>query len=224
MNLYAVLFDIIVAIIIIVCAAWYAHKGFVAGLFSFFGTLIAVVAAALVAQYATPTVFDTFFRPGLEENVTAAIAQTGITDLGTLLRSVLSFLPDSLIETIAASLGEGLNFAAPDIANTVVEQVMRPIISPLVMALLFFALFVILRIVVKLLSTLALGVRYIPVVSTLNSAMGAVIGVFIAALYIFLMLCVLWALDALNPNNTVTSSLFADSITWRLLYGLNFFS
>lgn len=224
MSLSSLVFDLIVLAVVVLCAIYYSRKGFVSGVFSFFGTLIALVVAAFAAQRLSGAIFTHFFRDGMIENVTGTLAETGIHDLDTLMHQVIGFLPEYLVDTITEALNPVLDFSAADIAIQVVDQVVQPMLTPLIMIILFFALFALMRILIGVIRSLAVGLARMPALNMVNSILGAAIGVLIGVLYVFIALCVVWGYDRINPAAAVEQSYFGSSLVFSLLDRFNFFA
>lgn len=224
MQAYSIILDLVALGVIVFCTIYYSRKGFVFGLFSLLGTLIALIVAALAAQWLAPAVFETFFRQNMEQSVAEVISAQGITTVGDLLEQTLGFLPVNLIAFIELSLDISLDFGAADIAAIAVDQVIKPVVVPLLAALLFFIIFAMVRILVQALRSLSVRISRIPVVGTVNRMLGAVVGILIGILYVYLALSVLWAYDMFNPQTPVTSTYFGQSIVISLLQGFNIFT
>lgn len=218
------IFDLVCLAILIGSAAWCAHKGFLVSLISFFGTLVAILLAFFAARTLSPWLFDVMFRPSLEESMTQALSGQGVGDIHALLKQFVGFLPEAMIDSLAEQLGASLNFAAPDIAGQVVTTVVSPLVVPFISVVVFFVLFLVLRLLFWLLRKVAGGVGAIPGISLVNKAFGAFMGIFVGALYVYLLLCALWAWDALSPATSPGLQYFTRSVFYRVLYGLNFFA
>ena len=224
MSTYSLVMDLVSLAIISLCAAYYARRGFISGVFSFFGTLIALVLAGLAAYHLSGGIFNTVFRPGLEEKVATSIAEQGFSSLSSFLAGLLTFLPSSIIDTVLAALEPSVDVTAGDLAHQIVTEVLGPIITPFIMVILFFLVFSLVRVLVGVVRSLAVGLARMPAMNTVNTALGAVVGVLIAGLYIYLALCAIWAYDSINPTNPVGSVYFSKSIVYQLLSPLNFFA
>ncbi|MDL2294157.1 CvpA family protein [Ruminococcaceae bacterium OttesenSCG-928-D13] len=224
MLLQSIILDLVVLAVLALCAAFYARRGLLASIFSLLGTLAALILAGLAANYLAPAIFNTFFRPGMEQRVADTIAESGVMSLEQLLAAVLGFLPESLLEGVAERISAGLDFTAPNVAALVVEQVVAPLVVPFIIVIVFFVLFSLLRLLMRLLRSLLVGVNRIPAVGAVNSALGAVVGIAIGALYIYLAFCVIWAYDSVNPASPIGETYFANSLSFNLLAGLNFFA
>lgn len=224
MTIQSLAMDIIALAVVLVCAAYYSRKGFLAAFISFFGTLVALVAAALIAYNFAPMVFTQFFKPGLEEKMALLISQQGVDSLSQLLHGTLTFLPEAAIDAAVDAFDTSLNFAAPDIASNVVEQVLRPLVTPLIMVILYFVVFAVLRILLAVLRGVAMGVGRLPVINTVNRAFGGAMGTLVGALYVFIALCIIWGYGSITQQSLFEEVYFAKSLVWRLFSGLNFFA
>lgn len=224
MSSYSLALDIAALALIAGCALFYAYRGFVAGLFGFLGTLIALVLASVAAYALSPHIFDLFFRSGLEKQVAEAIQQQGLYSAQELLGGLLAFLPQKMVDSIIAALDPSLDFNAQDIAFQVVEQVLKPVVLPLISTIVFILTFSIARVLVGVARRLAMGVARLPVVSLVNKMMGAGMGVLIGILYVFIGMVILWAFDRFYPSEAMGQIYFSKSIVYQLFSGLNFFS
>ncbi|MDL2219492.1 CvpA family protein [Ruminococcaceae bacterium OttesenSCG-928-O06] len=224
MLIPSLILDAAVAVLLIICIVLYTRRGFVAGVISFFGTFIALVAAALVAYNAAPILFRVFFRPGLEQKVADTIAQQGLESLEGLVSQVLGFLPESLIDSITENVQLPPGLSAAGIAETVVDKAIEPLLIPFIVALVFFVLFTLLRLLLGLAKSLARGISKLPAVGGVNRFLGGVMGLGVAFVYIFIAFSVIWAYDSLAPAQPLAGDYFARSITLRLAAPLNFFS
>lgn len=222
MSIQSLAMDLIALAIVAACAAFYARRGFIAGIFGLFGTLAAIVLAALAARRLAPILFGLLFRPGLVERMQAAIAGGGAQSLSELLASALGFLPEELLAAVAGNLGAALDFAAPDIAEMVADQVVAPMVLPLIAAVLFFLLFGLVRVLLGLVQRMAVGLGRLPVISTVNGLLGAAAGACVGSLYVFLGLCAVFAHDALYPAAAFGPRYFSTSIVYTLLSRFNF--
>lgn len=219
----SLILDLVALIILALCAAYYARKGFVAAVFSFLGSLLALVLASFAAGYMAPIIFNNFFRGQMEESLASTIAEASIVNTDQLLNSLVGFLPESMLEVISNTLSPSLDFSAPDIAQRAVSTVIEPIITPFITIIVFLVLFFIFRLLIGGIRKLATGVARAPIISTANGILGAVTGILVGLLYIFLILCLIWGYDMLNPAEAFGTQYFGNSITWKLLSNFNFF-
>ncbi len=225
MTIPSLVMDIAAVGVVVLCALYYAHRGFVAGLLGFLGTLGALLLAFFGARALAPWVFDTFFEPGLTGGVTAAIESHGVgnVDVQALVDGALGFLPEGMRAAVLQNLPQAPVISAGVVAKEVVQQVVAPILLPFIHVVLFFVIFALARLLLGLVRRLAAGVARLPVISTINGALGAAMGVLVSVLYIYLLLCLIWGYDVFNPQNAVGEAYFSKSLVWGLFVPFRLF-
>lgn len=222
MTIPSLVFDIISLLLIVSCAAYYWRSGFVAAIISLLGTVISLVVAVIAAERLAPFLFDALLQQPLQTQVADTISQYGISNTGALLEKLLDFLPAFMLRGIEETLGETLNFAAPDVAGQVVKLVIAPLVTPLLQVLLFFILFGILRTVFRIVAGLAKKLAKMPVLGGANRTLGAVLGVPIGILYVYLACCMMWIYDFMRPDGPLLAQWFGNSVVFSLLGRFNF--
>lgn len=218
MSIQSLALDIVAAAILFSCIVYYARKGFVAGLIQFVGTLVAFILAIILSKQLTVVVFNTFFRARMESSIALAINEYKVTDVESLITEQIRFMPQEWVAKLVETLNPHLDFSSADIAQQVVSQVIEPIVSPFISVILFLLLFGFFRFLVRLLRTLVGGIARMPGLSTLNSALGAGIGVFVGGLYVYIAMCFVWAYENVNP---VAGPYFTHSFVYNLLLPFN---
>lgn len=223
MEISSVVFDLVVLIILLASAAYYASKGFLAGILNFAGTLISIVVGSIAATRLSPALFDSFFRAGIEEKTAMALAEKSAVNLSELLHGVVGFLPDSVINNLVESFGKSLDFSSAEIARQIVDQVVAPLIIPVISVIVFFVVFALLRVLLGVVSAFLSSINKVPLLGTMNKALGSVSGVLVGVLYVFLLLSAIWAIDAAYGGNGLEATYFSKSIVFRVMSGFNIF-
>ncbi|MGD9560551.1 MAG: CvpA family protein, partial [Oscillospiraceae bacterium] len=216
--------DLVALGIIVNCVVIHYKRGFLRSVLRYFGNIAILHAAIFGARAAAPVVFRQFFAKTLETRMAALISENAVHSTRQLLDSLVGFLPEATLEPLTATLEDSLNFAAPDIAQQAVDHVLAPFITPIIAVVLFFVLFIVLWVALKLVSLALKGVSALPVVGTVNRLLGGVAGVLIAFIYIFLLLCAVWAYDWMVPDAPLGPVWFSRSLVWKLLSPANIFS
>lgn len=207
----AILIDLLLLAVIGVSVFHYARKGFVAGLIDLVGNLLSLGLAWLISGRISPTVFENFFKSGLIEKTAGAIQRQGGVNLTAILDGLSGFLPQRLLDEIAASAQGLLGSNTPDLAQQVVEKIIAPLVVPLITVVVFFAVFVLCRVAVALLVTALTNLNKIPVLGGANRLLGVGIGVVAGLIHVLLCLCLLWAVVVITNgtlpflNDTVLS-------------------
>lgn len=224
MTLSSLLFDIAVLAIFIICAAYCASRGFAASLLNFFGTIVSAGVSLFVSNKLSGVIFDALFRAQLEQKTLSALQEAGLTRLDEVLSKVLGFLPESVAELLSINHGEvmvGENAQA--VATAIVQQVIAPLVVPFIAIILFIVAFLGMRLLVSFLTTLLKGVNKVPLLGAANKMLGVVIGLLIGALYVALILGVIWLIDSAYSGSMFAAKYFGQSIVYRLVQQLGFF-
>lgn len=191
--------DLALLAVILLAALRYAKKGLLAGIFSFGGGLLSLGAALFVSNKFSPALFESFFAQSFLRHTTDVLqGNQGIATLEDILNRLAPVLPANLIESFMGSHTEVFDLSAPGIARQIVDTVIQPLVVPLISIVLFFAIFLVCRLVIGLLVAALANVNKIPVVGGFNRAAGFFGGILVGILYVFLLLCVLWAAVAVT--------------------------
>lgn len=187
------IFDLVCLFILIICSIYYARKGLLAGIFSFVGGIVAVVASTLIARALALPIFDQFFRPSLEKSVAEAIAEYSAITVEELMANVASFLPQAAVDAMSQQLGDTSGLTPDVFAARVIEDVVQPLVIPIITIIVFLVLFALLRVLLGMLISVFTSANRLPLLGTANKALGAVMGVLVGAFYIFLAVVILSA-------------------------------
>lgn len=219
----SVIFDIICVALIVICAAYFAAKGLLAGLLSLVGTLVCLVASFFAGRELALPVFNGLFRDRLIQSTSDAIAEHAVTNINELLDQVVGFLPDFVKQPIIDQFGTVTLFDSWDFATRVVDEVISPLIVPIIAVVLFVIVFILLRLLFNIITKLLRGVNRVPVIGTANRVLGGVAGIVVGLLYVFLLVVVLSALSSLYGSELDPGGLFGRSIFYRLFSHIQFF-
>lgn len=216
----SILLDLVVVALLVGNAVYYRRRGFLASLVSFVGMLAALALAYFAAQAAAPALFGALFRQRLVTATTEAIAQNGATSVLGVLNEVVPFLPEAAREAVAAGAAN-VGALSANMATTIVDSVIAPLVTPIVAAVLFILIFLLARVLLGLISRALRGANRLPVLGGANRLLGLITGILVGALYVLLILCVIWALDM--GGSGFGQQYFGSSITYTLLGAQNIF-
>ncbi len=175
-------------------------RGFIKTLVGFIGSFGALIAASLLARPVAGGVFDLFFRAPLHTTVETALVKAGAGQATESVAALLKELPGFLSAYIKGNDLQGqlegaLNSGMASAANTVVE-----LISPLFISFLsliaFFVLYLIVRLAVQLFSKVIEGIFKAPVLGSVNSVLGGILGAAQAFLFCLLAGVLIYLLNA----------------------------
>ena len=224
MSITSILLDLILLAAVVVCAVFYAKRGFLAAVVVLVGTLVSIVGAVMAAGYLSPFIFDNFFRTGLTARTAEAVAAQGTMGLGAVLGEAAAFLPAPVVDALVENFGATLDLSAGNAAQIIVDEIVAPLVIPIISVVIFLLVFIVLRLVFGLLRRMVMGVNHVPLLGTANRILGGVVGVFVGLLYVFFILCMLWAFDAAYGADAFGDTHFGDSIVWRMTREANIFA
>lgn len=195
----SLILDLILLALLFLTAVRYARKGLLAGALSFGGGVLSLGAALFVSKHFSPALFEKFFEQSfLQQTAETLKGNQGFATLEEILNKLAPVLPSNLVESFMGGQTGVFDLSAPDIARQIVDNVIQPLVIPLISIVLFFAVFLICRLLISLLVAALTNINKIPVVGGFNRVAGFFGGILVGILYVFLLLCVLWAVVALT--------------------------
>lgn len=196
----SLLLDGIVLLIILICFGVGWKRGAAITLLNFVALVAAFTAAVLLSPFLSNTIYETFFKSGLTEQISQTIgnsigegAETIITNIAAVIPSFAAvFLNSSSFDTeTITSIVENGNQESINSAASTVESLISPAFTALIgiilMIILFFVLLAVFRFIARLLSKLF----EIPVLSLVNRIFGGVIGIAEGAIIVMLIVSVI---------------------------------
>ena len=226
----SLIFDLICLVLVLVIARRYARKGLLASLVEGVGTLASLIGAKLASAWAAPQIFNQWFAPGLRTRVLEKLASGGNVDLNALVAELEGFLPQSVIQSVVEPVKEQLETAFSSnlgtLADTLMDQLITPLMMPIVAIVIFFLVFVLLRMVVSVVAHTLTHVNGIPLLGAANKSLGFVAGGAVGLLYLFVMLCAVWALITITGGRLpyLDDTLLTGSIFYRIFGAINPFT
>lgn len=222
----SLILDVILVVILVITIFSYRQKGFLAAICELFGSLAAAIGAFIGANWLSTWLFDSFFKAGLVERATTAIASAaGAVKTSDIVEGLLSFLPDSMVQSILNSADGLIALAdpvAPGVAADLVDTVIAPVVVPLISIVLFFVIFAVARLLLSFITAAFIGVNHVPVVGGVNRLFGMVAGVVAGCINIYIVVCALSAVvlitaDTLSFLNTgVLQGSFFGGLLWNI--------
>lgn len=222
------IFDLLCLLLVVITAFRFAGKGMLASVVEVVGTLGSLLGARLVSGWAAPRIFDSLFASGLRENIRGYLASASQVDLTGILDQFVGFLPDSVINGVVGpvqgQLESALTGNLESMTDTLMTGLIQPLLVPLVAIVLFFVAFALLRMAVSLLSNVLTAiVNHIPLIGQANKGLGFVAGAAVGLLYLFLVLCGVWALITITGGRlpVLDDALLTNSIFYRIFGAIN---
>ena len=106
MNLYAVLLDVIVVLILLLITLSAYRKGFLHSVILLAGYVASVIAAALLSGPAAGFIYERFLEPSLLEKTQELLDSVpGLDQAEILIHELTELLPDVIVNPVLAAYG-----------------------------------------------------------------------------------------------------------------------
>lgn len=233
MNLYAMLLDVMVVLLLLLITISAYRKGFLHSVVLLAGYVISIVAASLFSKPAAEWIYGRFLEPALLERIQEALASMpGLEQAEKLIHELAELLPDIIANPVLAAYGGEAGLAglledgAAVTGQAVSEQIVGPIVISMLQALLCLLIFLICVIIIKIIARTMQGVDRIPVLGPVNAALGALLGVVQAGVVIYLLALAVEVVISLTADRLewLNTGIVDATILFRRIYEFRLFS
>ena len=217
--------DIAVLVTVVLFALVGAKKGFIKACMDFLGAFIAMIAAGILSAPAAQWVYDTFFHEALMEKIASAVTgleaveavQTVFTEFPAVIQRALAAI--GITESSVAAQVQG---SALDIAESITTAI-SPMLIGFVRVLAMVVLFILLLVVIRAVASILTGLFELPVLRSVNGLLGAVFGVLLAVVAIWVVLaCVQAFMPLLSAEMQLRiADMLNESVLFDMLYDFN---
>ncbi len=233
MNITAIVLDLLLIAALIYYFAHGWHKGFLSTLVHVVGYVLALVGAYIGSRALAETTYQLFIRQKLVQSVSDALQNSAASDVTASIGAVLETIPQMLrgfvttffggVEGLEKEFGNTLMSTADSVGATIADQMLYPIIYTLLQALFFLLLFFAIMVIVRSLSKAFRGVRHIPLIGSVNSLLGGVLGLVQAAVVILIVVMALNLLIGLTGDGIpyLNNEAISKTYLFHYLYDLN---
>ncbi|MGI5893374.1 MAG: CvpA family protein [Candidatus Merdivicinus sp.] len=202
MNIPSILLDVIFAVTVIWIIYTAYRQGFLQSVVRTLGYLAAVIIAFFGGRMLSEACYQLFFRDRLRASLETALLESAegnnfsekisatIEALPKLVQNLLETAgmgPDALADRLSGSMEQ----SAHELSGMILETILHPLIATLLYGICFLVLFSAVMILVRCLAKAARGVRHIPLVGSVNSLLGAAMGLIQALAIWFVISAVL---------------------------------
>ena len=236
MSLSAIITDIAVAAVMVLCVVWGAKRGLFKSLMGFLVLILALVVAARAADLVTDTLIEKRIRPATAEAIEARVDEMMAENIDSIsplaeMEQVVEAIPNQFIREKALELLDTLGLSAEatpgysardtlvelgtEVADTVIDTVVHSLLYTLAYLVCFLAASLILRLLAKLLNV----TFKLPGLHGLNSLGGGLFG--LAEGWLITTLA-LWILMAFTDH--ISEELLRETFLARFLFSHSFFS
>lgn len=213
----AIVFEVIVAAVLVVFVVMGAKRGLVLALCGLLGAVIAFTGASLLARTLSPMVagaLEPRFAAAIEEQLNEQIAQSVEEGAGQLtqqttpdtlpLQDVLNALRDmgfyeSLVDRVNQAVEDGMT----EVAASAAAKVAAAIAQSAAYLILFLLGFIVIMVLWKVVGGALNLVAHLPVLHFLNKSMGALFGLLQGCIILFVAAWAIQFMGGLIPPETV---------------------
>lgn len=213
-----IIIDIILILIVLLSIFLAYRKGLIKTIFSFFGTILALILAFMLSGPVGSIIDKNFVNPPVKSFVTQAVDES---EFGKLFETGIEGLNISKeIESLPSSVKSMLDFTGIDInalanrieyyadqpakaKNQLIESIAAPVSGTISKVIAVIVLFVVLFIIVFIASRLLSAIfNTIPIGKQINKTGGAIIGFLRGIVLIFLISFALSAFSSMIPTDS----------------------
>lgn len=188
--------DALAVIVLIWCVYLGTKKGFLRSVLSAVSYILAVTFANLLSPKVAAWAYTTVVEPPLQDMAINAVNQAleqGVQNTGDLLSGMPAWVRQYLEPFMADTAGslDALQNNAQTAVLQAIDTAVREPITWFIAALLFVIFFVVFAFLFRQVSRLFHGVNRIPLIGTVNMALGGLIGIAQAGAWLFFVSVVL---------------------------------
>lgn len=205
MSNIPLIIDIILLIILFICAAKAFKDGFFTSIINLIGKLVGVAIAWFLSNQYSSVIFSSFFRQNMIDNTYDYLQNsTSSIDTNQLLNGFSGVVPEKFMKELASIVEEIVSgIANPNItiAEKIVDTILAPVIVVLISVVIFTICFIIFNILISILSKFLKIINHVPVLGLANKWAGAVVGVIEGGIYVILISCILSIIAVITQNS-----------------------
>lgn len=217
-----------------------AKKGFVQLLVQVVGFILAFVIASAISTPLSNEIFDGMIAPSVTNSIAdelnKKITKKDTKTINNAVEEVFKDMPEFVVnylnntglkqDTVVDSVTDFTDGDYKNVAVGIVNTLIKPLIVMLLETVIFLVLLSLLMIAVRIVSRFVRPIKKIPVIGTLNSFLGGVLGVLKASaiIYIIAALVKLFVICTGNANEILNETVIADTFIFNIFYKYNLFS
>lgn len=222
--------DIIVVAIIATLVIVGMCSGAIKTLFNLIGVLVAIIGAFILGNALSVWVYSTFFKPSILDGINSSIEQNGATQA---IDNIINSIPDYIYNALSVTgvTKQSLLSDTQSMADTAqgsiagsIEMVIGPIITSIISFFVIILLFLLLMIAIKFLVRIINLAFQLPILHTVNRALGAVLGFFegVAVVYLLILLVKI-ILPSLGDEFFINRQMIDESVLFKAFYSFQLF-
>ena len=195
--------DILAVVMIVSSIVSCFRKGFMYSFVKTVGSIASLIFAAILSQPVSRSIYDTLLRRRMIEGFQRFFESAGEIDLTEFTLAVsekLSSLPGRLGDQMLNAFTEYADrwyqsFSTADFASyaeTFTNAVAEPVVVGVLRCVLFLVMFLLFAFLAKLLANLFKGIKYIPILGSLNAVLGSLLGLILGVIHVLILCGLIW--------------------------------
>ena len=219
LNVPGLVIDLIFLAVLLWAAVRGGRQGLAAGVLRLAGSALGIVGGVWATRAWALPLYRQTIGAAAGEQLARAMAEYG-DDLSAALHS-LTFLPEALRQNLEGALQTAAGDAVPQLVNA-----LEPVLLPLVQAFLFILVCLAVRLAVRLLASLLRHLNDVPLLGSVNKALGFAFGFVTGVLDCWLLSVGLWLAAAVTNGSVpyLSAQTLDLSAVYRLLAHVNPFA
>lgn len=179
----------LLALLIISLLVWNcARRGFLSKIVGFVGAIVSAVGAAWLSAPAAVWLYDSIVRDAIRAVLSRQVAtslEEGLSSAGGLLAAVPGWA-SRMAEGTDLPMPEGTEQITAAVEGLIDAALAQPVLL-LLRGLCFFALFALFSLLIRYLARMFGGINSLPLIGSVNTALGGVLGVGEALIALYLL-------------------------------------
>lgn len=219
------IWDLAAAVIILACVRHCARQGLVRTVISFLAYFIAAAGARILSPIVGEFLYELAVKDAMVLFVNRELGETLATGQD-LVRQVLDSFPAILQQYVPrlAELGEAgyATMEAGELVDSLVDTVLRDPVMMILGSLCFLLIFSLILMLTRWVARLFTGIYRIPVIGTINTFLGGVVGILQAVLFLLIGALVARLAISLTGGELVwlSEDIIDQTYIWRVFYTL----
>lgn len=217
-----VLWDLAAVAILYICVRVCSANGFMRTIVSFLGYFAAAAFAWFSGPFAARFIYNNIVRGMLESALVSSFS--GALESGGANGDLMAAMPGGLALLMGGG-AKSLSAIAPQnsvelLAGAVIDSVLQDPVMNILNACCFLLLFTMTAFVIRKFAMMLTEIHRIPVIGTVNTVAGGIVGVFQGILILLIMAFLMRAAVSFSDGEWrwLNESIMGDTYIWRIFY------
>ncbi|MEG0691619.1 MAG: CvpA family protein [Oscillospiraceae bacterium] len=211
MITYSFIIDIVTALIGLFIIYGAYRKGFIRSIILVIGYVFSIFLAIYLSKIVSVYIFNNFIRTPIINNINQTISSSvGNISVSMVVPAILSKLPKVILNPLFSSFGGESELIQlidnqtggilEKLGTVVADNVIAPILLSLMEVITCLIIFILCTIIVKIIAKMFTGLYAIPIIGSINSILGGVLGIVQTAIIYYLLALVISTIISLTAN------------------------